>query len=137
MRYLAGCLSLVALVAAPLLTLFMEPATLPVTGPGVSAGTVLSGAAASVRSVSSFGKSYISNSTYWSIQGGTDFLARLAPVLASVWVLGVTFFSVRLMRSYWCAGKLRTRDHEPVDAGWMESLDDLRCRLGVSRPVRL
>jgi beta-lactamase regulating signal transducer with metallopeptidase domain len=137
MRYLASCLCLVALVAAPLLTLLIARASLPASGPGVSVEAAPTGAAASVLSVASLGRSYGGNGTYWSLERGAGFFARLAPVLASVWVLGVTFFSVRLTRSCWCVGQLRTRDHEPVDAGWMETLDDLRCRLGVSRPVRL
>jgi beta-lactamase regulating signal transducer with metallopeptidase domain len=136
-RYLAGCLCLVALVAAPLLTLLIARASSPAFGPGVSVGAVPAGAAASLVSVAGLGRSYAGTGTYWSLEGGADSLARLAPVVAIVWVLGVTFFSVRLTRSCWCVGKLRTQDHEPADAAWMETLDDLRCRLGVSRPVRL
>jgi uncharacterized protein involved in exopolysaccharide biosynthesis/beta-lactamase regulating signal transducer with metallopeptidase domain len=137
MRYLAGCVCLVALVAALMLTLLIARASSLASGPGASVGAAPAGAAASVLSVASFGRSYAGNGPYWSHERGAAFLAWLAPVLANVWVLGVAFFSVRLTRSCWCVEQLRNRDHEPVDVGWMETLDDLRCRLGVSRPVRL
>jgi hypothetical protein len=32
---------------------------------------------------------------------------------------------------------IRLRDNEPLEAAWLETLNDLRLRLGVSRPVRL
>jgi beta-lactamase regulating signal transducer with metallopeptidase domain len=137
MRYLAGCLCLVALVAAPLLTLLIARASSPASGPGVSVEAAPTGAAVSGLSVAGLGRPFGGNGTYWSLERGADFFARLAPVVAIFWVLGVTFFSFKLTRSCWCVGQLRTRDHEPVDAGWMETLDDLRRRLGVSRPVRL
>ena len=58
-------------------------------------------------------------------------------LLVSGWLLGVVFFSARLTRSCWWVRSIRTRDNEPVEAAWLETLDDLRRRLGVSRPVRL
>jgi beta-lactamase regulating signal transducer with metallopeptidase domain/uncharacterized protein involved in exopolysaccharide biosynthesis len=137
LRYLAGCLCLVALVAAPLLTLLIARGPSPASSPGVSVGAVRAGGAASALSVAGLGRSDARNGRYWSLDRGTDFFARLAPVLASVWALGVVFSSVRLTRSYWWVRRIRTRDTEPVDAGWIETLDHLRCRLGVSRPVRL
>ena len=136
-RYLAGCLCLVALVAGPILTLLIARASSPASGPGASVGTGAAGGAASALSLGSFGRSYAGNGTYWSHEKGVVFMAWLAPVLANVWAFGVVFFSVRLTQSSWRVRRIRIGEHEPLDVGWMETLDDLRCRLGVSRPVRL
>ena len=136
-RYLAGCLCLVALVAAPLLTLVIAPASSHASGPGVSAGSGHVGTAASVLRVTSLGQSYAGTGTYWSVHGGVDLLARLAPLLAIFWLLGVAVCSARLTQSCWRVRCIRTRDYEPVDPAWMETLDDLRRRLGVGRAVCL
>jgi uncharacterized protein involved in exopolysaccharide biosynthesis len=137
LRYLASCLCLVALVAAPLWTLIIAPVSSPSSGPGVQVGAILAGTGASTPSVAGLGRSSTRGGRSWFFDEGADFFARLGPVLASVWILGVGFFSVRLTRGFWWVRTIRTRDHEPVDAGWIETLNDLRCRLGVSRPVRL
>jgi beta-lactamase regulating signal transducer with metallopeptidase domain/capsule polysaccharide export protein KpsE/RkpR len=136
-RYLAGCLCLGLLAAMPVVTLFKR---LPSPLAGGTADAVMparGGFAAPAFGVASGGRSYGGSGPSWPVAGGTDFLARLAPVLASAWVLGVAFFSVKLTGSCWCVRDLRSRDQQPVEAAWMETLDDLRCRLGVSRPVRL
>lgn len=136
-RYLAGCLCLALLAAMPVVTLLKGLPSWPEKGAADAVMPALGGIALPGFSAANSGGSYGGNGTYWPVGGGAEFLARLAPVLASVWVLGVAFFSVRLTRSCWCVGKIRTRDHEPADAAWLDTLDDLRCRLGVSRPVRL
>jgi len=136
-RYLAGCLCLTLLVAMPAVTLLKG---LPSPPAGGAAGAVMSapgGIAVHAFGVASAARSYGGSGPYWPVHRGADFLARLAPELASVWVLGVAFFSAKLTRSCWCVRDLRTRDQEPVEAAWLEMLDDLRCRLGVNRPVRL
>jgi beta-lactamase regulating signal transducer with metallopeptidase domain len=69
--------------------------------------------------------------------GGGRFLGQTAPLLAMAWLLGVVFFSARLTRSCWWVRSLRIRDNEPLEESWTETLNDLRGRLGVSRPVRL
>jgi uncharacterized protein involved in exopolysaccharide biosynthesis len=66
-----------------------------------------------------------------------DVFTQVAPLLAMVWLLGVTIFSARLTRGCWCVRNIRIRHNEPVEAAWIETLNELRRRLGVSRPVRL
>jgi beta-lactamase regulating signal transducer with metallopeptidase domain len=136
-RYLAGCLCLALLAAMPVVTLLKGLPSWPEKGAADAVMPALGGIALPGLSAAISGGSYGGNGTYWPVGRAAEILARLAPVLASVWVLGVAFFSVRLTRGCWCVGRIRTRDHEPADAAWMETLDDLRCRLGVSRPVRL
>jgi len=128
-RYLAGCLALALLLAAPVVTFFVQPATVPATlnsrtevrlqpvetaEPGIGAGAVHS----------------------W-IRPVSDVLGQVAPWLTLAWLAGVSFFSLKLTRGWWEVGKLRRRDTEPVDAGMLGRLDELRRRLGISRPVRL
>ena len=136
-RYLAGSLCLALLVAMPVVTLLRAPPPLPASGTAAAVMPIPGGFAVSAFGVARGGGTYGGSGPHWPAHRGTDFFARLAPVLASVWVLGVAFFSIKLTRSCWCVRGLRTRDQEPVEAAWMETLDDLRCRLGVSRPVRL
>jgi uncharacterized protein involved in exopolysaccharide biosynthesis len=136
-RYLAGCLSLGLLLAAPVLTLLSgpTPSTTPVSGSPVMStfrGAVLSG-----FSLGGLQSAYGGNGLYSLSQWGTGFLWQVAPVLAAGWVLGVAFFSARLSRSCWWVRNIRLRDNEPLEAAWLETLNDLRLRLGVSRPVRL
>src|SRR5438132_1108681 len=46
-------------------------------------------------------------------------------------------FWIRLTRGCWWVRRLRIRDNEPVDPAWLETLNELRRRLEISRPVRL
>ena len=108
-RYLAGCLSLGLLLAALVLTLLsgQTPSTVPVSGPSaapVSRASVVSTFTGAALPVFSFGmgqSSYSGGSNHSLLQGGGDFLGRLAPLLAAAWLLGVAFFSARLARSWW------------------------------------
>lgn len=136
-RYLAGCLSLGVLLAAPVLTMLIGPTPSAAPGSGASRISTLPGADASVLDLS--GLQRLSNGTgsYSLGHWGADFFTQVAPLLAAVWLLGVIFFSARLTKGCCWVRNIRTRATEPVEAAWMEMLDDLRCRLGVSRPVRL
>jgi uncharacterized protein involved in exopolysaccharide biosynthesis/beta-lactamase regulating signal transducer with metallopeptidase domain len=136
-RYLAGCLSLGVLLVAPVLTLLLGSTPSAAPGSGTSGISAFSGADASVFSFGSFQRSYAGTGAYSSWHWGTDVFTQVAPMLAMVWFLGVTIFSARLTRGCWCVRNIRIRDNEPVEAAWMETLNDLRRRLGVSRPVRL
>ena len=94
-------------------------------------------AVAPVFGFEGFQRTYAGTGGYFSGHGGTDLFTQVAPWLATIWLLGVAFFSARLTRGCWCVRNIRIRDNEPVEAAWMETLNDLRCRLGVSRPVQL
>jgi len=136
-RYLTGCLSLCVLLAAPVLTLLIgpTPSAAPVSRSSVMSvfrGAVLLGfGSGGHQSV------YVGNDPYSLSRRGTNFFGSVAPVLAAAWLLGVVFFSARLSRGCWWVRNIRLRDNEPLEAAWLETLNDLRLRLGVSRPVRL
>ena len=137
LRYLAGCACLALLPAASVLTFIHE------TTPAPGAEVVPYAVSGPVREVApllnlgSLGAPFQGGGTGSPLAGGPDFLTRLAPALVLGWVLGVLFFSARLTRSCWSVRGIRNRDNEPLDAAWLEKLDELRCRLGVSQPVRL
>jgi len=137
LRYLAGCACLALLPAASVLTFIHE--TTPAPGAEVVSYAV-SGPVrevASLRNLDSLGTPFHGGGTGSPLAGGPDFLTRLASALVLGWLLGVLFFSARLTRSCWSVRGIRDRDNEPLDASWLEKLDELRCRLGVSQPVRL
>ena len=136
-RYLAGCLSLGVLLAAPVLTLLIASTPSATPGSGSSGISAFPGADVSVFGFGGFQGSYAGTGTYSSWHWGTDIFTQVAPMLAMVWLLGVTIFSAKLTRGCWCVRNIRIRDNEPVEVAWIETLNDLRCRLGVSRPVRL
>ena len=136
-RYLAGCACLVLFAAAPLLTFLHETtpapavwtAPYPVSGPPEAVVPLLG--------PGSLGPAFHGDGTGWPSGGGSESLTRLVPILALGWLLGVVFFSARLTRSFWSVRGIYTHHNAPVAAAWLETLDELRHRLGVSRPVRL
>ena len=136
-RYLAGCLSLGVLLAAPVLTLLGGPAPFAAPGSGSSAMSTFPRAVLPGFSSDGLQSAYAGSGLYSLSQWGTDFLGRCAPLLAALWLLGVAFFSARLSRSCWWVRNIRLRDNEPLEPAWLETLNDLRLRLGVSRPIRL
>ena len=136
-RYLAGCVSLGVLLAAPVLTLLIGSTPSAAPGSGSSGISAFPGADAAVFGFGGFQRSYAGTGTYSSWHWGMDVFTQVAPLLAMVWLLGVTIFSARLTRGCWCVRNIRIRDNEPVEAAWLETLNELRRRLGVSRPVRL
>jgi beta-lactamase regulating signal transducer with metallopeptidase domain len=137
MRYLAGCACLVLLAAAPVLTLLLGLAAVPAGAAGHAGMAGATGLLAAGPRPAGLGTPFHVDGNVWRLVGSTDFLTRLAPALVLGWLLGVMFFSARLTRSCWSVRGIRTRDNEPVEAAWLEMLDKLRCRLGVSQPVRL
>lgn len=133
-RYLAGCLALALLATAPVLTTLLGLAPAMV---GHSSHAPTGGHGPSFPAPQPLAPPHFEGGGLPLVQSAADFLAWLAPWLAIAWLPGVAFFSLRLSRDCWWVRRLRVRDNEPVDAGWLETLNDLRCRLEISRPVRL
>lgn len=68
--------------------------------------------------------------------GWLGLLGRLSPWLAMGWVLGIAFFSGRLLYSGYELGRLRRLPGMP-DEGASELLVGLRSKMGLRQPVRL
>jgi beta-lactamase regulating signal transducer with metallopeptidase domain len=136
-RYLAGCFSLGLLLAILVLLLLSGPAPSPAPDPRPSEMSAFAEAAVPVFSFAARQIAYTWNAPGKLWHGGVALLGQLAPLLTAAWLLGVAFFSARLAKGCWWVRNLRIRDNEPLEAAWLETLNDLRRRLRVSRPVGL
>jgi len=72
----------------------------------------------------------------WALTAGPAW-ERALPWLVVIWVAGVTFFSVRLIRGWRVALRLRRVAVAAVPTEWSEALNALMARMRVSAPVRL
>jgi uncharacterized protein (TIGR03435 family) len=57
--------------------------------------------------------------------------------VVAIWFTGATAFSLRLLCGWMLAGRLRSALVRPASAEWQRTLDRLKTRVSVSRPVRL
>ena len=57
--------------------------------------------------------------------------------VVAFWLTGATAFSLRLLGGWILAERLRSRMVRPASAEWQRTLDRLKTRISVSRPVRL
>ena len=136
LRYAAGCISLALLLLAPVVTAW----TLAKHSDANDA-TVARGGAAIARLPFGNGNASATGSVGDGISGliqsTLGLLGRVAPFLALGWVLGVAFQSAMLTRGWWEQRALNNAEGEPVEEACLRTLNDLRWRLGISRPVRL
>ncbi len=77
-------------------------------------------------------------------EGWTNFAQQFSiyfenhlPLIVSVWLLGVTFFILRLLGSLLQIRLLRTRHVQPLSDNWQSKLKALRRKLGIIRPIGL
>ncbi len=131
-RYVLACAALTAMAIAPGVTwmLLREPAPESVarsfTAP-MSAGRPESAGAEPARSTSR------------SLPADAN-LAMPGSFLSWVvmfWLIGATAFSLRLLGGWILAQRLRYRRVRAASAEWQRTLDRLKARISVSRPVRL
>jgi uncharacterized protein (TIGR03435 family) len=129
-RYLLGCAALSAMAAAPLVTwlaLGPSPAAHVATTSLASPLSVTAAASGTVRDVP-------------YARPGAISAATAAPFLSWVvaaWLAGATALWVRLFGGWILAVELRSRLVLPAPAAWQQTLDRLKARIGVARPVRL
>src|SRR5262245_19914111 len=131
-RYLAGCLSLVLLVAAPAITLSRMGTAAESSfdrGGAGDSGVVLAAPADSPAVK-------VGNRASLWILRGTEFLERMVPSLVGAWFAGVMFCSIRLAQGCWRIKRWKAEGSE-LDSTWMDLLSDVKRRMNVSRPVRL
>jgi uncharacterized protein involved in exopolysaccharide biosynthesis/beta-lactamase regulating signal transducer with metallopeptidase domain len=136
-RYLAGCGALAVLAALPVATLVCNWTPMPEGG--ATAGLFLSGVYHGVPGPATgpLPGSVLGIPTFSSFQSILDLLGRLAPSLAGAWLLGVVVLSLRLGRGCCWVRRIRSQAGDLPDTDLIERLNDLRLRLGISRPVRL
>jgi len=123
-RYLLGCVALVAMVAAPLVTFSIggEPES------GRPMMTAASPAPrAHVEPISPVLPVYIYETWHEDVM----------PWLVIAWFAGAVVFWARLTGSWIIAARMRSLFVRPAPAEWQHKLDDLRTRIRISQPVRL
>jgi beta-lactamase regulating signal transducer with metallopeptidase domain len=132
-RYLVTCTALFCMAGAPILTFFY---LLPqrVTAPHIEFDVTSrfhTGFSASPHGLQ------VHSAARWSFGEWNRFLDSVAPWLVVTWVGGVTLLSIRWLHGYRWVRHLRRVQTMPLDAAWLELLEDLKTRFKVSRPVRL
>jgi uncharacterized protein involved in exopolysaccharide biosynthesis/beta-lactamase regulating signal transducer with metallopeptidase domain len=136
-RYLAGCVGMALLLIAPVITLVVGDIPVPNARGGASFAAIGGLVKAPSVPMAEAPNAKVENNNYSWLRWLEDLFRWLAPNLAAVWLLGVGVFSIRLMGSWWWTRSLRTIEGGMLEPGWIETLNDLRCRLEISRPVRL
>jgi len=62
---------------------------------------------------------------------------RFLPWVVAAWMLGAMVFGIRLLGGWAAAAGARSTTSRPASADWQQTLDRLKERLGLTRPVRL
>ena len=135
-RYLAGCVCLTLVLAAPLLTLVMSPMPVHESGTYFPALTNADQAPTAETIAMAPGSSG-ENGLVLAIQSAAIFLGQMAPWLSAAWLCGVAVSSCKLLRGFWWVQTVRKKETDAVDPDFLERLGSLRRRLSISRPVRL
>ncbi len=136
-RYLTGCICLILVVAAPLLTLLMGPAAMKETSSSDFPQFAMATPSATAQEIAAAPPASSQNWLLWAIQSTAIFLGQAAPWLTAAWLCGVAFSSCKLMRGFWWVQTIRKKEANAVNPDLLERLDDLRRRLSITRPVRL
>jgi uncharacterized protein involved in exopolysaccharide biosynthesis len=137
-RYWAGCITLLLMAVAPVVTFMHIPPApagqlasfAPTDGPAwVSGPTPPPDAFEAQNGVGAVLFAFIEQST--------ELAKPAVPWLVAVWLAGVFFLSLRLITAWLHVRRLQTKYTEPLDAPWRDRLVELERRLGLSRAVRL
>jgi uncharacterized protein (TIGR03435 family) len=125
--YLLACAALAIMAAAPLLTWSLLRPAAPTPVAVSFAAPISAAVSTAVRSVPVSFPAAIDRAVP----------AAFLPWVVAVWVAGALAFWVRLMGGWIVAGRLRSRLVRPAPREWQQTLDRLKTRIRVSRPVRL
>lgn len=122
-RYAAACAALAAMLAAPLITWFaLAPQPLLLTPAEAARWTApLPYSPTAPITMAVFAPAP----------------ARYLPWVVAAWLTGAALLSLRLLRAYLFVTHLRSRHARPAPAEWQLTLDRLRSRFLLARPVRL
>ena len=134
-RYLAGCLILLALALAPVVTFLALPGQAgDSTGTGPYPERIQPKLIMQAPALLSL---FDSGAAPGPVTRALGLLEWLLPWLVAGWTIGVLLFSLRLLQECCHVKRLRSDQTGTLDPAWVEILNDLRCRLNISRPVRL
>jgi uncharacterized protein (TIGR03435 family) len=127
-RYLLACAALAAMAASPL-------ATWVALRPGPQAVAVV--ASFPTPHAASAASGFRGDLPRFFTAGYERVPSAWLSWVAAVWMTGVMVFCLRLLGGWMIATRLLHRQVRPAPRQWQEALDQLRARVGVSRPVRL
>lgn len=149
--YLTGCLALLLMLAAPLLTFALLRTGRPISAESSVGGQLLNppgvaetaGAQVAVGQMSQIGQMGQPPAAFPPAPNPQSTLfpslhpEHFLPLFVLAWLLGVSALSLRLLVSSLHVARVKRRGHEPPGAAWLERLDRLKAALQISRPVRL
>ncbi|HEY5408702.1 MAG TPA: M56 family metallopeptidase [Ginsengibacter sp.] len=72
-----------------------------------------------------------------TITGGLSlsFLNNYFPWLAAVYVIGIIWFSVRLMLNYFQTIRFRINGLSDLESEWLDHIEDMAAKMGIHQPV--
>ncbi|HVW11988.1 MAG TPA: M56 family metallopeptidase [Bryobacteraceae bacterium] len=126
-RYSLACAAMLALSAAPIVT-FM------ICLPHESAGSAMRIGGRVAAPGNTGGETWFAPAAMNAIREWRDVTANW---IVLVWLLGIIIFSIRLAGGWMLTSRLRSQLTRAVPLTWQQRFDELRARLGLSRPVRL
>src|SRR5882672_8610312 len=100
-RYLTGCVCLILVLIAPLLTLLMGPAAMEETSSNGFPQFAIATPSATAQEIAAAPTASSENRLLWAIQSAAIFLGQAAPWLTAAWLCGGAFSSCKLMRGFW------------------------------------
>ena len=132
-RYAVHCVSLMLLLALPVLTLAISAPPAP-TGP--VAGGWKEGAAPFILPASPSASDRLQPGSM-PRSGIQESIAPWLPWIVAVWISGVMLLSMRWFGAWTYLRRLRRSLSLPIPPEWHRTLEDLKRRAAVSAPVRI
>jgi uncharacterized protein (TIGR03435 family) len=132
-RYLLACVALAAMMAAPLVTWELMPASgaRPDAAYRIHSGSP----AASTTNIATTTTAPLSASVGATVSNVRS--QQFLPWLVIVWLFGCAVFWMRLVGGWMVAVRMRSVQVRSAPPQWHETLRKLAERIGLSRPVRL
>jgi beta-lactamase regulating signal transducer with metallopeptidase domain len=124
-RYILACVALAAMMAAPLVTWsLMRPSdAVPVSASLISRVPVTASTVTATPPV-------------FLLETDTQH-AQFLPWVVAIWLAGAIALWMRLIGGWIVAARIGSRLVRPAPPEWQQTLNRLKARVGVSRPVRL
>ncbi len=139
-RYLAGCVALLFMVIAPVVTSHLVEMAEPVPAQAVSVKPV---EVSPNPGIAALQAAIQPKKSIFTLRPGVfrpDFVQRLKmilPWLVMGWSMGVLALSCRLLAGWLQVKRWQRAASETLAETWRQKLDELALRLSISKPVRL
>ena len=129
-RYLAACLTMAAMLAAPIATfLYLGPVSEPDPPPDATARFLHLPPQQPGTAIIPMAFVQGKETAAWS--------SLASPWIVAIWLSGTTLFCLRFAGGWWVTSRMRSRPIRPSPPEWQQSLTRLCAAVRISRPVRL